>query len=257
MNKPAAIKGILIILAGIILSITSCVPYSKLKYTQLKKDETPSQIYKNYRSEKRIQSYDNLYIKIYSLDEKTTNVFSERSAFNMDQCLISYPVSDSGYVTLPFIERIKVDGLTLEEARKKIESSMNKYLNDISVTVRFVGNRVTLLGEVRNQGEYPFYDDKITIFQALGFAGGINDFGNKQSVTIVREINNEFTYHTVDLTSRDIVESNYYYLLPNDVIIVDPIRSKYRYLRDYTLYSTVFSSVSTIIAILYFFNVKL
>jgi polysaccharide export outer membrane protein len=175
----------------------------------------------------------------------------------MDQRLISYPVSDSGYVTLPFIERIKVDGLTLEKARQKIERSMNKYLNDVSVTVRFVGNRITILGEVRNQGEYPFYDEKITIFQALGFAGGIADFGNKEAVTIIREINNKFTYKTVDLTSRNIVESDYYYLLPNDIIVVDPIKSKYRYLRDYTLFSTVFSSISTLLAILYFFNVRL
>ena len=257
MNRFNNSNGTPAFIFAILLLVTSCVPYSKLKYTQLKKDESPSKIYENYRSEKLIQPYDNLYIKIYSLDEKTTNIFNERSSFNMDQRLISYPVSDSGYVTLPFIERIKVNGLTLEQARKRIEASMNKYLNDVSVTVRFVGNRLTLLGEVRNQGEFPFYDDKITIFQALGFAGGINDFGNKKSVTIIREINDKFTYHTVDLTSRDIVESDYYYLLPNDVIIVDPIRSKYRYLRDYSLYSTLFSSVSTIIAVLYFFNVKL
>lgn len=233
----------------VVLMASSCVPYEKLRYTQ-DIEGMQNDRFTNVREEKKIQPFDNLNVKIYSLDPKVSEIFTDDEARNLDVRYKSYTVSKEGYITLPFIDKINVNGLTTDEARMKIEEKMNNYLNDVSILVRFVGNRITVLGEVRQQGEYGFYDEKITIFQALSFANGVADFGNREAVTIIREEDDVFTYHTIDLTRKDVVESEFFYLLPNDVILVNPIKAKYRYLRDYALLGTIFSTVTTIAVVI-------
>jgi len=236
-------------------SLFSCTPYEKLKYVQQPEEE--KELFVNEREEKKIKPFDNLHVKIYSLDPKVSAIFTQEDGRNMDVRLKSYTVSKDGYITLPFIDKIQVQSLTTDEAKVIIEEKMNTYLNDVSILVRFIGNRVTVLGEVRRQGEYEFYDEKVSIFQALSFAQGIDDFGDRQKVTLIREVNDVFTYHDLDLTKRDVVESDFYYLLPNDVIIVNPIKAKYRYLRDYALLGTIFSTLTTLAVVInVIFNIR-
>ena len=162
-------------------------------------------------------------------------------------------VDDKGYINFPFIGTIQVKDLTINEAKAKIEKSLSVYLNNISVMVRFVGNKITILGEVNGPGEYSFYDEKITVFQAIGFAHGISNFGNKEKVTLIREKDNNIKYYNIDLTKKDIVASDFYYLLPNDIVIVNPINAKYREMRTYSLnlLSTILSTVAVLISIIY------
>lgn len=229
MTSNNFIKSSLII-AGLLIIVSSCVPRKKLLYTRKQnKDEVVNE-YLNIRPEKNIQPFDNIYIKVSSIDEKTASIFADQSRSvggnNID--LISYTVSQSGYVDFPFVGEIYVKDLTLQEAQAKIESSASEYLPQVSITVKFVNNTVALLGEVKRPGEYKFYKDQITIFQAVSFAGGFTDYGRKIDVILVREAKNKVNYYYLDLTDKDIVESDYYYVIPNDVIIVKPIRAKFR-----------------------------
>jgi polysaccharide biosynthesis/export protein len=137
----------------------------------------------------------------------------------------------------------------LSEAKVKIEKELNKYLTNISIRMRFVGNKIIVLGEVNSPGSQTFYDEKITVFQALGLAGDVASFGDKTKVTLVREKNNEIKYHYMDLTRKDIVESEFYYLLPNDVLIIDPVRAKYRAMQNYNMLYLLFSSITTAISV--------
>jgi polysaccharide export outer membrane protein len=206
----------------------------------------------NNREEKTIQPYDYLYIKIFSLDEKTNNIFNERGV-NVANELLSYSVDGSGNISLPFVSNIYVKDLTINQAREKIEKSLQVYLNNISVIVRFVSNKVTVLGEVRNPGQHPFYDERISIFQALGLASGASDFGNLSNVTLLRERDNVLKYYTLDLTKKNIASSEYYYLLPNDIVIINPINAKYRDLKDYAINRSaqVLTAISALFSILY------
>ncbi len=181
--------------------------------------------YFNDRTEKKIQPYDYLYIKIFSLDEKTNSIFNERS-YSIDNELLSYAVDGEGNISMPFVGEITVKDLTINEARAKVEKSLGVYLNNISVIVRFVSNKVTVLGEVNNPGQHPFYDEKVTVFQALGFAGGSSGLGDLSQVTLVREKDNVIKYYYLDLTKKNIASSEYYYLLPNDVVIINPIKGQ-------------------------------
>jgi len=237
---------------GIILMfLSSCAPINNLKFVA---DTSPGSVkndYFNDRSEKTIQPYDYLYIKIFSLDEKTNNIFNERS-YNIENELMSYSVDDKGDIILPFIGEINVKNLTINQARIEVEKSLGVYLNNISVIVRFVSNKVTVLGEVARPGQHSFYDEKVTVFQAVGFAGGTSAFGDLSNVTLVREKDNVIKYFYLDMTKKNIASSEYYYLLPNDVLIINPIKAKYRALRDYSLNltATVLTSITAVLSII-------
>lgn len=240
------------IFTGILsLVLFSCAPVNKLKFVA---DTGPGSIkndFYNDRSEKTIQPFDYLYIKIFSLDEKTNAVFNERS-MNVENELLSYTVDGKGSITMPFVGEILVKDMTINQAREKIEKSLSVYLNNISIIVRFVSNKVTVLGEVNLPGQHAFYDEKVTVFQAIGFAGGASGFGDLSSVTLVREKDNVIKYYYLDLTKKNIASSEYYYLLPNDVLIINPIKAKYRELRDYALNltATVLTSISAVLSII-------
>jgi polysaccharide export outer membrane protein len=182
--------------------------------------------------------------------------FSEgySSVGNVDPRLISYAVNDSGYLNFPFIGQIYVNELTLLEAQEKIEQQLNRYLKNVSVSVRFVGNSITVLGEVNRPGEYIFYDDKISCFQAIGLAGGVADYGNLTNVKVLREIDNNLTFYEMDLTKKGVVEATTYYLLPSDVIMIEPIKAKYSRLRSYNNLSIVLSALTTIALLVTAFN---
>ena len=244
---------------AVLLVFSSCVSTEKLRYvTDLESNQVFNENDFNVsRVVKKIQPQDYLYIKIYSLDEKVSNIFySNNSQYNSDLKLISYQVNDEGFIDFPFVGKINVKDLTIEDAKEKIQNDLSNYLRNTSVTVRFVGNKITILGEVGLPGEYPYFDDKINVFQAIGFANGIADYGNKENVLLIREKNSQVTYNYLDLTNKDIVESEYYYLLPNDILVIDPINAKYRNLRqrDLALLSTVLSAVTTIVSLYFAFN---
>jgi polysaccharide biosynthesis/export protein len=251
MQSKKTISPVLSILVpALLLFFSSCAPVYKLKYVADAGPGTIKNDFFNDRTEKTIQPYDYLYIKIYSLDEKTNSIFNDRS-YNTDKELLSYSVDDKGNVSMPFVGEINVKDLTINEARVKIEKSLSVYLNNISVLVRFVSNKVTVLGEVSVPGQHTFFDEKVSVFQALGFAGGTSTYGDLTNVTLIREKDNVIKYYYLDLTKKNIASSEYYYLLPNDILIINPIKAKYRQLKDYaiTISASILTSLSALLSI--------
>lgn len=248
-------KFLFLIISVLVLIISSCVPQEKLNYVQDETTENLKNEYIKVRPVKRIQPYDNLYIKVLSIEEQNARVFSNESNLSggIDVNLISYTVNDEGKVDFPFVGEIDVNNLTLKEAKNKIESELSQYLSNTSITIKFVNSNITILGEVRNQGEFPFYKEQLNIFQAIGFAGGMTDYGDKSKVTLIRENKGIYHYHLVDLTDKSIIESDYFYLQPNDVLIVEPINTKFKNLRTFT-YSSFLATATTLVTILYFFR---
>lgn len=244
------------ILVLLIPVLFSCVPQEKLRYVQ---DETSSQIktsYNHVRPVKRIQPFDNLYIKVLSIDAETAQIFSNETMMNgpgFDVNLISYTVNEKGIVDFPFVGEIDVNNLTLKEAKLKIENALSEYISNTSITIKFVNSNITVLGEVKQQGEFPYFKEQINIFQAIGFAGGMTDYGDKSRITLIREYDNVIKYHYLDLTDKKVIETEYFYLQPNDIVIVEPIKTKFRNLRTFT-YSTLLATATTLVTILYFFR---
>lgn len=230
--------------------LNSCIPKKKLIYTQDQKKNEEINEYVNIRPEKTIQPFDNIYIKVSSIDEKTANIFADkdRSVTESSINLLSYTVNQEGFINFPFVGEIYVKGSTLEQAQEDIELKVGEYLSNISISVKFINNAVSVLGEVKRPGEFSFYRDQVTVFQALSLAGGISDYGDKTTVILVRETQNKVAYHYLDLTNKDIVASDYYYIIPNDVIIVRPIRAKFRNLalENWPLFLSTITAFATV-----------
>ncbi len=239
-----------IYIALIVLYIlSSCVPQKNLKYVQNVFDQN-NNVFTNERQAKTIQPDDFLYIQVLSVDDKTASIFSNSTSLmtNMDINTISYQINNEGYLEFPFVGQILLKDLTLKEAKTKIESALSQYVSNISVNLKFVNNSITLLGEVGRQGRYTFPTDQVSVFDALGLAGGIGDYGDRSKVILVRETNGQIEYRTLDLTDKKIASSVNYYLKPNDILIVEPIKARYSGLRQYGLESLILSTVTGIVS---------
>jgi polysaccharide export outer membrane protein len=179
--------------------------------------------------EQYIKSGDELYIRINSMDEYTAyyNIATEGGMYGrMDPSLSSYTVENNGTVFLPMIGSIYVVGFTLEEAGKKIQEMYKGYLNQPAVNVRFVDKNVTVLGEVGAPGVYTFTRREIPVLEALAYAGDMTVYGNRNKILIIREEENIIYRHRVDLTDPRVQASKYYYIQPDDIVYVEPLKRR-------------------------------
>ena len=245
-----------IVLAVLLATIVaSCIPNRKIVYVQDSKEMINQQIDNMYfidePSDNMIRQGDELYIKVTSADETQTNFNQDRQSLSRDPSLLSYTVDELGYVKLPYVNRIKLSELTLVQASDKIEEELAQYLLYPSVFIRFVNNKVTILGEVRNPGVYVFNYKSVNILQAIGYANDIATFGNRKNVTIVREEGDYRSKFIVDLTSDELLASKYYMVKSNDIIYVEPLRQK-KWGMDTFPYDLLLSIASLTIVVLTF-----
>jgi polysaccharide biosynthesis/export protein len=211
--------------------LSSCVTHKNLLELQTKTND--SIIIPNQRLEYMVQKGDILDIRVSSLDPQSVAIFNKtigQSANNQINeatvYLNGYVISDSGAISLPLIGNITVFGLSIEEIKSLIEEKMSPYFKFYSVDVKLMNFRVTILGEVNKPGTHYVYNERSNIFQLIGVAGGITDFGNRKKVRIIRKQNDESKLVYLDITSSDLISSQFYYLQPNDVIYVEPIKAK-------------------------------
>jgi polysaccharide biosynthesis/export protein len=240
----------------LIIFSSSCVPQKKIILVQKKiKNDTTETFVLKTRPKNSIQPFDNIYIKVISPDVITSGMLNSESGSAAggvtDYNMISYTVNDSGYISFPYVGQIKLLDLTILQARDSIESALSKYISNATIIVKFVGKSFTVVGEVRGQGKYIIYDDNVNIFTAISMAGGLTEYGDREHVTVIRENNGTASYHYVDLTDRNVLTSDFYYLKPEDIIIVQPLKQKSYGFTSFP-YAMVLSSFTTIIAILSF-----
>lgn len=136
--------------------------------------------------------------------------------------LITYLVDEEGKISYPQLGEIAVENLTLGEVRNVIQEGVDKYLEGASVFVKLVNRTITVLGEVNNPGQKPMVKNQLTIFEAIGSAGDISDYGDRQKVKLIRELPEGKFIGELDMTNPEIIFSPYYYVLPHDVIYVEP-----------------------------------
>jgi polysaccharide biosynthesis/export protein len=241
-------KKCLIFIPLISLFFTSCITFNKLRYFQ--DVDSQKDIYDVVRAPKPIQAYDKLYIKVFGIDEKSQRVFNANDGLGAfsDGSLSSYIVNDKGEISFPFVGLIILKGLTVDEAGKKIKAKLSEYLSNIDVTVKYIGNSISILGEVNRQGEFTYGEDKINIFQALGMAGGLTRYGNRRTVVVMRKTENKVEYHNVDLSDKKVVQNECFYLFPGDVIIVEPLKA-IAFSYQNTTYSNILATFTTFASI--------
>ncbi|MGE0635318.1 MAG: polysaccharide biosynthesis/export family protein [Bacteroidia bacterium] len=140
----------------------------------------------------------------------------------LTQSTPGFLVDNEGNIQVPMLGNIKVDGLTTTQIRGILMTNLERYLQSPTVSVRFSNFKITILGDVARPGVYPVPNERITILEALGISGDLSVYGLRKGVKLIREVNGENQIYKIDLTSKEVLNSPYMYLQPNDVIYVDP-----------------------------------
>ncbi len=157
-----------------------------------------------------------------------------------------YLVDIDGYITFPILGEVKVGGLKKSEAVELIKNKLERYIKDPIVTVQFMNYKVTVLGEVTRAGSYTINNERITMLEALGLAGDMTVYGRRDNVMLIREkADGSKEFARVDLNSTDLLTSPYYYLQQNDVIYVEPNKTRLSRAAS-TNVSTYLSAISTV-----------
>lgn len=239
----------------LVLTFSSCVPRKNMLYLKdpVMVSENISKDYVNERSiNYRLQPGDNLYIRaLNSVDERSVATLNgdatSRSGNTLSSdasiYLNSYTLDEEGCIELPLTGKVELKNLTVEEAKDKLQTELNKYVNETMLIVKMSNFNLTILGEVNKPGMYKIYQTQINLFEALSMAGNGTTFAKNDAVKIIRQTEKGSEIVTVDLGQADILESPYYYLKPNDIIYVEPLPIKQWGFSTFP-YSTVISVIT-------------
>ena len=235
------------------LMLSSCVPQKKmllLKEMEMVSENTSIE-YQNERTlDYKIQPGDNLYIRATSIiDEKTSAILNggeTRGNYLTSDASIylnSYTVNKEGFIDYPLTGMVEVKNLTVEEAKDRLQNELSKYVKETALMVKLSNFDLTIIGEVMRPGKFKIYQSEIGILEALALAGNVTNFAKTSSVKLVRRTDNGSEIITLNVGNADILSSPYYYLKPNDILYVEPLKSKQWGFTSFP-YSTVISIIS-------------
>ena len=232
--------------------LNGCITNKKITYLQ-EYEESKYSPYYVPPEDYKIFMGDNIYLHVATPDPRQSAMFNAmgEGTQGFDEAtaqIYSYTVQIDGTVELPYIGELQVAGKTLKEVKSMIEDELSDYVNDANITVKLVNNIVTVLGEVTSPGVYPLYQDRLTIFQALALAGDIGDYGDRYAVKIIRNSGEGTIIKEFDITDRNIVDTEFYYVLPNDVVYVKPIKGKFFGMATFP-FALIFTGITTFILI--------
>ena len=140
----------------------------------------------------------------------------------------TYLVDKNGNIEFPVLGQLKIGGLHRTEATEFLKEKLSEYVKNPIVNIRLVNFTITILGEVRNPGTFILEDEKISLSEALGYAGDLTIQGRRDNVLLIRDNNRKKQYAQFDLTSVKVLNSQNYYLTQDDVIYVTPNKAKVR-----------------------------
>jgi polysaccharide export outer membrane protein len=208
----------------------------------------------------KIRSNDLLYIHVIGDDPGSVAFLNLNpgttggSTGNLD--LVTFIVDEIGDIYYPQFGGMHVAGKTVDQIREELQIEVNKYMENASVFVKLVNRTITVLGEVRTPGQHPMAKNQLSIFEAIGTAGDLTDFGNRRDVKLIRETPAGKEVTSIDLTDPNLITSPYYYVLPHDILYVEPSTKVYgrKTMPFGTGFSLVFSTISTALLLINYFK---
>ncbi len=249
----------------VILILDSCVTNKQLTYlrdsgkfdtatmpgSDLMLSVTPA-IYK-------IMPFDNLYIRVITPDPQWSALFNIMpvgaggSVTEESAALFGYPVDAEGKIEIPFVGKVEVGNKTLSEIKTELEANFKNYLTDASITVRLVNNYVSILGEVNAPGRYRLTKDRVNIFEALSLAGDMSDFSNRQKLELIRPSPYGPIVRELSLSDRSILSSEFYYVMPNDIIYAVPMKGR-SFRVNSTVWTIFLTTITSALGVIGFFR---
>ncbi|MCE7066564.1 polysaccharide biosynthesis/export family protein [Dyadobacter sp. CY326] len=251
---------VVVCFSAIILTNSSCVSPKSIVYFQGDSAAFSSQeITQKYVP--MIQTSDILSIIVGSLNAEANEVFNAPNTFTTASTNYSnvggprvqplgYLVDVDGNIEVPLVGKMHVAGMRTTDAADTIRAKLVNYLKEPSVIVRNLNFKVSVLGEVKLPAVYVIPDEKISLPEVLSLAGDLTIYGNRNNVMVIREEQGKRQYARIDLTSRDIFNSPYYYIHKNDVIYVEPVKARMldtdSRIRTVPLVVTIVGGISTL-----------
>lgn len=223
----------------ILLATTSCV--TNRKYQLLQHDDlnvkslpidTTLRSYEPVSFDYKLQPEDIVFVRFESItpaeyDFLSRNQFAQN--MNLQQgggLIIGELIDRDGNIPFPFIGKVNVAGLSVFEAQDKLQQIAAQYLEKPVVKVRLINFRFTVLGEVNKEGTVTVGNNRITMLEALGLAGGMTDLADRAHVKLIRQHQGKTEVQYIDLLDENFIHSPYYYVNQNDVLIVPPLRQR-------------------------------
>lgn len=228
----------------------SCVTTRKINYLQTGKhvpDYADTVAYSDYK----LQKGDYLFIRVYTLDKTSQRMFNSSNATNILQNsdnasarLYLYLIGEDGCINYPYVGKIPLLGATTREAKGVIQEKLQDMLRDFSVDVKLQNRTFSLIGE-SGSGRYSIPKEKLNIFQALAMCGDMSTYSDRSKIQLIRQTETGTEVKTFDLRSKSIINSEYYYIQPNDVIYVPFDNSRYFGVTHFTgILSLTLSTIS-------------
>lgn len=215
------------------------------------------------RNEPRIQVDDLLSITVTSLNPESNMLFNVgvlMPSGDRNNTIVNSPINESylvdkdGNINYPVVGLINLKGLTKQEAIKKMNSLLNEYVKDPIINIRFMNFKVTVIGEVQRPDLFVIPTEKVTVLEALGLAGDMTAYGKRENVMIIREKDGVRTAARLNLNDKNVLNSPYYYLQQNDIVYVEPYKTRAIQADANPTRFALITSLSSI-AIILFFNV--
>lgn len=223
------------------LVISSCIPNSKVTYLQkddVKKKglpvDTAIRSYPVGEFDYKIQPNDVLNIHFGSLTDDKYDFLNKMQDASTSgggvqgagYIINGYLVDSQGYIAFPVVNKVKVGGLNVFEAQEQLQQIADQYLEAPSVRVRLVNFRFTVLGEVRLEGTNVTFNNRVTLLEGLGLAGGLDQFADRSKIKLIRTVGDKREVAYINLLDENFVNSPYYYLYQNDILIVPPLKQR-------------------------------
>lgn len=239
------------ILMLVILALSSCYSYRSTGLLQTNNRQLPVYAKAEFVDYK-IQVNDEIVYRLMTTDQTISRLISTNAGASM-QNANTYRVYPDGSIDIPFIKRITVEGLTYEQASKVVEDRFKELIPDANVKVSIMNKRFTVIGEA-GTGTYSIPRDRFTIYQALSMSGNLNQSADFKRVRILRETVSGVTkVIEFDIRPESIINSEYYYIYPNDIIYVQRDKSSFYKVNNWSgLMGMVSTSLSLMFTVLYY-----
>ena len=210
--------------------LQSCASRKNVAYLQDVNNNSNSQTEANY--EPVLKNDDLLSIIVSANDPEITYMFnipqiqgSYKVNENQDG-IKTYLIDTKGEIEFPVIGRIKLAGLTRTQAIDKLAEKIKPYITNPTINLRILNYKISVLGEVNKAGNYTINSERITLLEAIANAGDLTIYGRRDNILIIREKDDKKTYNRIDITKSDFINSDFYYLTQNDVVIVEPNKTR-------------------------------
>ena len=202
----------------------------------------------------RLQKNDELELRIVSLNMETALLFQSVAVSSVANSSFTYRIYEDGTIDIPFLSKVKVAGLTLQQAEQKIENELSGFADDITVKLALSTGTFCVIGDA-GRGYFPIYKDRLTIYQALALSGGVSPSADLGHVKILRRSVEGTKIIEFDIRPKSVIDSEYYYVYPNDVIYFDFSKRRFWAIDSYSGFLSVMSSsLSMLVSVWNAFN---